>query len=274
MQYLIRPMLIFSFTVLMGIMAVAQKLKNEQDISVWSSVPIKVDGKVPIEDFKAYNKATGLFYTLSNDAKNIYLVMKSVDDINNAKIMMGGITFTVNTDGKKKEKDACSVSYPVIVRQRNQAGGGNLRQRSNNSASAEKKQSADRSSTDSVVLARRRQQLALAKEIKISGFKEIKDSLISIYNEHNILAVSKFDDKGAYVYELAIPLRLLGLDLSSKEISYNLKVNGREFGMNFQGGGFGAEQGSGRSTARSGFDPSVFSPTDFWADYKIATGNK
>lgn len=250
----------------------AQKIPNVQDKSVWNPEAIKIDGKTTDDTFQASNKSTLLSYTMSNDDKNLYLVMKSSDNINNNKIMMGGITLVINADGKKKEKEAFSITYPVIVRQQGQRGqGGGMRQPGVTITSA--------ASADSAALERRKQQLAAAKEIKVFGFKDIQDSLISIYNEYEILAVSNFDKEGAFIYELAVPLKLLGLTLNSKEFAYNIKINGIQFGGGFGGrmgggqggggfggGGFGGGQGGGRG----GFDPSAFLPTDFWGKYTLA----
>ena len=85
----------------------AQKLPDVQAGAVWANSPLKVDGKLvdAAEPFQAYNKNTKLFYTLSNDDKNLYLAVKSTDGGNNNKILMGGITFSVNASGKKKDKD-------------------------------------------------------------------------------------------------------------------------------------------------------------------------
>ena len=256
----------------------AQKLPNVQEKSIWASSPVKIDGKTSDVTFEAANKSTMLSYTISNDEKNLYLVIKSTDNMNNSKIMMGGITLSINTEGKKKENEGFSITYPVIVRQargqatRSQGGTGGPGQRT-------------LGNTDSAMLARRKQQLSASKEIKVLGFKDIRDTLISIYNEHEISAMANFDEKGTFIYELALPLKALGLSPGSKEFAYNIKINGRQFGGGFggvgvvrsegnapgsgqgTGGGFGGGQGGG---GRGGFDPSIFLPTDFWGKYTLA----
>ncbi len=264
-----------------NMLAFAQKNPNVQDKPVWASAPIKIDGKITEDVFQASNKSTLLSYTMANDDKNLYLVIKSTDNTNNNKIMMGGIKLSINTDGKKKEKDGFSITYPVIVRAQRQRGQGGFGQRTTGG------------SADSAMLAMRKQQLAAAKEIKVLGFKDIQDSLISIYNEFDIKAAANFDEKGAFVYELAIPLNLLGLTLASKEFAYNIKLNGLQFGGGgirvqggggeggqggggigggggFGGGGRGGFGGGGGGSARGGFDPSAFLPTDFWGKYTLA----
>ncbi|MFD2163268.1 hypothetical protein ACFSJU_12755 [Paradesertivirga mongoliensis] len=267
-----------------SLLASAQKASNVQEDPVWAYSPLKVDGKTTDESFKASNKSTLLSYTMSNDDKNLYLVIKSTDNTNNNKIMMGGITLTINTDGKKKEKDGYAITYPVVARPqrgqgRGQGGGqgGGFGQRGAGGAV----------NTDSIMAVRRKQQLAGAKEIAVTGFKDITDSLISIYNEYGINVGASIDDNGAFVYELAIPLKVLGLSLTSKDMAYNIKINGRQFGGGggfggggfggggFGGGGFGGGGGGfegrqGGGGGRGGFDPSAFLPTDFWGKYSLA----
>ena len=57
------------------------KLKNIQTSSVWAPAGVKVDGSLKEWDdtFQAYNKTTSLFYTVCNDDKYIYFVVKSID---------------------------------------------------------------------------------------------------------------------------------------------------------------------------------------------------
>src|SRR5471030_404342 len=113
---------LFKLTVILlfiGYGAVAQKkLDNIQQGGVVAPEKVKIDGKFgEWEDtFAAFNKTTKLFYTLSNDDKNLYLVVKCTDAINNSKIMGGGVTLTINTAGKKKEEGAYSVTFPIVAR--------------------------------------------------------------------------------------------------------------------------------------------------------------
>jgi hypothetical protein len=273
--FFLNVLLILGFS----LFAAAQKIQNVQENGVWATIPLKVDGKNNESTFQAYNKSTLLSYSMSNDDKNLYLVVKSDDNANNNKIMMGGITFTINADGKKKEKDGFVLTYPVIVRGQRQRGQG-LGVRTQTGT------------VDSAFLAMRRQQLTASKEIKVFGFKNIPDSLISIYNEYDISVAANFDNEGAFIYELAIPLNLLDLT-DRKDFAYNIKINGFQFGARsnygnaqvserysgrVEGGSEGRQGGEGRlrvsdgvqGGGRTGFDPSAFLPTDFWAKYTLA----
>lgn len=256
------------------------KLKDVQPAAVWVPAGLKVDGNLKEwnDTFQAYNKSTRLYYTLSNDANNIYLAIKSTDATNNAKIAAGGITLTVNTDGKKKDKDAFVLTYPVI----NRAAGGGQGGRRGGGRNA--------LASDSASVAAAHQQFVLsAKEIKVVGFTSVEDTLISIYNEYGIKAAIGYDAQGSFTYELAVPLKMLGLSSGdTKEIAYNIKLNGLQIAArNDDGGGFvggggfgggggrsrgGNGGGGGNGGARSAIDfAELASPSDFWAKYSLAT---
>jgi hypothetical protein len=265
-------------------------LKDVQATSVWAPANVKIDGKINEweDSFQAYNKSTRLFYTVSNNDKYLYLALTSTDDGNNTKIAAGGITFTINTTGRKRDKHAFIITYPVVAgRGRGQRGGGR----------AGGRQQPGEADTAAIAAARR-QFIAASKEIKVLGFKEVDDTLISIYNEYGIKAAIGYDTLGNYSYELAVPLKLLGLSpANSAQIAYNIKVNGLEVGGGgqakvmldgFGGGGIsisGMPAGGGGRGGRGGGGPGggvksdrggnidfadLTSPTDFWGKYTLA----
>jgi hypothetical protein len=251
-----------------AINAFAQKSDEIQEGNIWVST-IKVDGKITEwqTPLKATNRSTNLSYTLGNDGKFLYLAIQSKDLINNNKILLGGITFSVNLDGKKKSKDGFSLTFPVINRQRNQNGqrtGGQRTFGQGGGGGFGQPQQRTQAQRDSMQIARAKTQLAAAKEIKVFGVKSITDSLISIYNEYGIKASSSINDTGILTYELAIPLDLLQLSINKlKEFAYNIKLNGLQ--MNGFGGG-GGFNGGGNMDFQA-----LISPTDLWGKYTLAT---
>lgn len=253
--------------------AKAQKLKDVQEISAAAPPQIRVDGKNKEwnDGFLAHNKRTNIFYTLCNDDKNLYLVIKSDNVENNAKILAGGITFSVNADGKKKQKESINLTYPLISRtdRRGQGGGGGRRGMGRGGDRNAAQTAAER---DSIAAATQQIQLAQVKEIKVTGFKDITDTLISIYNEYGIKASASIDKDRLFFYEMAIPLGKLGISPGS-EFAYNIKVNGLEisnFGGGGGGGGFGGGVRGGRSGGGGNIDfQSLTSPTDFWGKYTL-----
>ena len=279
----------------------AQKLNDVQDVSVWASA-VKVDGKHNEweNNFKATNKSTNLTYTLANDAKNLYLAIQSKDVTNNSKILLGGISLTVNPSGKKNDKEGFKVIYPVVARRRPGgapgAGGGATTgvrvQGGPGGGGFGRFQDMSPMQRDSMQRAIARTQLGGAKEIKVFGFKDIPDSLISIYNEYSIKTIASISDEGVFMYELSIPLELLEMSADKpKEFSYNIKLNGLQ--INFGGfaggarpgggGGEGAPMvrvevagggGGGMGGGMGGFNfQDLITPTDFWGKYILTKEN-
>jgi len=265
-----------------GLQLLAQAhLKDVQVTSVWAPANVKIDGRLNEweDNFQAFNKSTRLFYTLSNNEKYLYLAITCTDAQTVNKIAAGGITLTINTAGKKREKGAFSLTYPVI----SNSGGGRGR-------GARRQQT---SGTDTAAIAAAHKQfIASSKEIKVLGFKDVDDTLISIYNEYSIKTAIAYDTIGNYNYELAVPLKLLGISAGNMtEIAYNVKVNGLQLGDSGQvkvmldgfqsggisisgngGGGRGRGGGSGGGKSDGGnFDfQDLTSPTDFWGKYTLA----
>src|SRR5258708_938721 len=247
-----------------GIKVFAQShLKNVQVTSVWAPANVKIDGKINEweDNFQAYNKSTKLFYTLSNNEKYLYLAITSTDAQNVTKIAAGGITFIINTAGKKKDRDAFILTYPVVAGSgRGQRGGGRFGGRPQSSGN-----------DTAAIAAAHRQFIAASKEIKVFGFKDVSDTLISIFNEYGIKKAIGYDSLGNYNYELAIPLKLLKISPDSTgEIAYNVKVNGLEIGGGFEakvmvdniqisglGGGGGRGGGARGGGARGGDNEKV-----------------
>lgn len=229
-----------------GTFAQQAKSKDVQTEGFWAPANLKIDGSLTEWDdsFQAYNKSTRLFYTVSNDDKDVYLTVESTDVANNNKIAAGGITFTINTAGKKKDKDAAIITYPVITRGagRGQRGGGGGGGRGGFGGGRN-------AVTDTAVTnAAHKQLIATSKEIQVLGIKDITDTLISIYNEYSIKAAIGYNAQGNYTYELAVPFKLLGISPGkAKDFAYNLKVNGLQIPArvrdNAAGGGRGGDTG-------------------------------
>jgi hypothetical protein len=281
----------------------SKKLKDVQANNLFAPSSVKIDGRLREwnNDFQAYNKSTHLYYTVANDEKNLYLVIKTSDMTTSAKIAAGGISFLINTDGKKKEQDAYTLTYPIIPRPTGRpggggppgaAGGGGMRLMTFGGGPGGPGSGRGGAPDSAMVKAMHERTINAAKEIKVAGFKEITDSLIAIYNEYNIKAAINYDDAGAFIYELAVPLKLLGLGVDdSKELAYNIKLNGLQFNFRMVpdgdgppgggGGGPGGPGGGGMRTmtfsgppgggGRGGIDfQDLTNPSDFWGKYTLA----
>jgi hypothetical protein len=266
-----------------------QKVTDLQEVSIYAPQLVKADGKNNEwgNNTFAVNKSTNISYLISNDDKNLYLVVKSSDVANNSKIMAGGITFSINPDGKKKEKESITLTYPLINRAQFRrpgqgGGGGQMRMGGFGGGGSQMSQK----QRDSAMVAMQKTQLAQVKEIKIRNFKNTTDTLVSIYNDLGIKAAASIDKDNVYFYEAAIPLDQLGLTIdNAKEFAYNVKLNGLQLpgldggfgggGRGPGGGGFGGGRGSGGGFSGGrgpggGFDfQAMISPTDFWGKYTL-----
>lgn len=259
----------------------AQKLPDIQIVNPLVPKSIKIDGK-DLEwnnSYAAENKRTELFYSLSNDDKNLYLVLKSSTASVVNKIMVGGITFMINLESKKREKDAVGITYPLISRnnavQRNRQG---QNRQANGQGGFQISKAPTTIQKDSLLSALRKAQLAAVKEIKVFGFKNITDSLISIYNEFGIKAVATIDKDGLYFCEFAIPLNnLIQTGDALSNFAYQIKVNGLSATVqesSFQGNSNGFRAGG---NSRS-FNPSnnnintnqdLTASVNFWGKYTL-----
>jgi hypothetical protein len=260
----------------------AQKLPNVQEASVYAPATIKIDAKInDWGNLQAFNKANGLSYTIANDDKTLYFVVKT-DDPNIAnKIAAGGIDLTINTVGKKTNKDAYIITFPMVDATKLRSQMSQFSNMRRGGTSGEQ--------MDSAAIAKmRKQAVTNFKEIKLTGFKNIADSVISMYNDLGIKAAVTYDDNGALISELAMPLKYMGLTGSAVELTYNIKLNGLNVnamltgsGINAQAlaaaaaaasGGGGALAGGGGFIAIRGMGDiqGMISPTDFWGKYTMA----
>jgi hypothetical protein len=245
------------FGMIIPIATYAQK-HNEQGLKVPAQV--KIDGKLKEWTPESYNSSTMLYYIVANNADNIYLALKCTDKQTQNKILAGGITFALNADGKKKDQEAPAVTFPLVtpgagraMRMGGRRFGGGVGQESTN--------------TDSAIAAAHKQAIASFKEIGLTRLTGITDSVVSIYNDHAIKAAINFDDKGDMVYELAVPLKALGIVTpNAKELAFNIRVNGLQLNNN------GSSQRRNARFAGSGGGGmmEMALPTDFWGKYRLA----
>ncbi len=296
--------------------ATAQKLPDSQDKSLRAPKGVKVDGKADEwGTLQAFNKNTEIAYTMANDDSTLYFVVQSATPNIIGKILRGGITLTLNTEGKKREKDAVSVTFPVpadaVQRTDSRAGGGVVlgggggggRTGTITVVSGGSSLGGGAVAGDAATIKRRRDSIAFvnntksiekAKDVKVKGIAAITDSLLSIYNEEGIKARSTYVKDGVYTYELAIPLKYLGISLKEvkegatttqsastssglsvqnlKELMFNVKLNGMGGpGLSFVGGGVTNITINGASAGSGGANDvmAMFAATDFWGKYLL-----
>ncbi|RZA02427.1 MAG: hypothetical protein EOP47_06950 [Sphingobacteriaceae bacterium] len=275
--------------------AQAQKLPSVQEASLPAPANVKIDARLTEwgDQLQAYNKTVDLGYTIANDDKNLYLVMKATEPSITNKITAGGITLAINTDGKKSLKEAYIISFPLV-------DANSLRNQMSSFRSQPMGMGNDPKADSARIETMRKQAVKTFKEIKLVGFKDIADSVVSIYNVYGIKAAVDYDDKGAMICELALPLKYFNTSATKPEFAYNIKLNGLDITamMNSMMAGAGAAGGArtidvaggGGGNVTGGFrvnggdfaggGPTIrvrgmgdmqgmTAPTDFWGKYTL-----
>jgi hypothetical protein len=184
----------------------AQTIKNDDlVVSRWAEKPINVDGQLKDwnDSLRYSNDDTQFAFNLSNDDKTLYLAIKSKNKQNLNRILARGISFSVNTDGKKKAKE--TVVFPIIERSSQQV--------------KPLKGQPDIKEEQANILSR-------MQKIDVSGFAEILDGSISMNNTYGIGAAAGFDSENNLVTEIAIPLQHLGITNNHESIAILIEING------------------------------------------------
>jgi len=262
-----KPLISTLTLILFSIIAYAQKLPPVQLSSLRAPVNIKIDGKATEWDnkFQAYNNATDIFYTLSNDDDNLYLIVQSPDNDIINRIVGGGITLTIQKSVKKTDKSGVSVTYPIakslIFSLRGKKG---------------VPPDTTASFLQTTMITNNKKLNEKCTMIGVTGIIGL-DSLISVYNEDGIKAANKFDLKKVYTMEIAIALKHLGLSVNdAPKFAYQVRVNGAKgFGGMFVIPNPNAtpEQLASQekmTQSLNAFTAKLTSPTDFWGEYILA----
>lgn len=243
----------------------AQRLPNKQSRSLLAPHSPSIDGNLAEwqNKFQAFNKSTELFYTLSNDDMNLYLVIRSGDPLI-ARKMLHGITFSLSTNVKQVGTAAPSFTFPLI----------DWKVRSPILSAVGKQTGAktkDREvPSDSLINAINLQLNQVAK-IKTTGLANSRDTVTFIKNSKIIKAVGKFDKEFAFTYEFAVPLKQLGQ--KGNTFLYNVKLNGSNPNAAVSSDGTATINADGRGIpvvlTVSPNELTVQLPTDFTAEYTL-----
>ncbi len=255
--------------------AIAQKLPDVQKVPMRAPVNMVIDGNAADwgNRFQANNQATSVLYSVANDDNKLYFIIHAETEVIIHKMMRGCVTITINTSGKKTDKGAAAITFPNYV-------AGTF---PNVSISAKPKKIADtmllKLKTDTFMRKMNKRLADMQKLIAVTGIKQITDTLISVYNDYDIEAKALLDSKLYYNYELAVPLKCLGLSIdNAAKFSYNVRLNGIEpKGSTFQISGTSGftyvfnDKGQRIATlGRDQRDLTMAYPNDFWGEYTLA----
>ncbi|TSJ40593.1 hypothetical protein FO440_12650 [Mucilaginibacter corticis] len=249
-----------AFTLLFAANVIGQKLPNKQEVSFRAPAKLKIDG-IATEwgnKLQAYNKSTQIFYAISNDDKNLYLIVQAkYEEIIN-KIIRGGITLIINHSINKKDPQPVTVTYPVLR-------GSDMSRIANGIVGRFYKQP-DTSYKPVTITELNNRLDAGSKTIITTGIKNLDSDTLSVYNTDGIKAAAQFDNNTLYNYELAIPIKYLDLPNNGVDpFSYQLKVNGLPEQV------YTHNDSSSSSAAPPPYDATTaLATTDFWAQYTLA----
>lgn len=194
-----KSIIVFVTLFIFTITSYGQKKSNTAIKNQWITAVIDAKHNEWGDSLQNFDEETKFHYAIANDNDNIYLAIASSDKQRIQNIISGGITFFINTGGKKK--DGQSIIFPVDVSY---------------------KQNEKATNPEQLI----RQSLTSAHAIQVLGFKEILDGDISVNNDYGIKAAATLNSEGQFIYEAAIPLKQLNLPpASAEELTINIKLN-------------------------------------------------
>lgn len=249
------------------------KLPNVQQNSLRAPANVKIDGKVTEwgDRLRAYNAGTEIYYSIANNQDYLYLAVQATDQQIIKKIIVGGLDFTINTSGNKKDKDSAIITFPFY-----QKGQNHPYVTLEKASEINKDLPSYASRWDSLINTSNNKIKSGFKFIGTSGIKNITDEMIPVYNAEGISAAAMLDNNLYYNFEMAVPLKLLAGNATINSIAYNIKLNGHAFGgsdlkdsgrfvmwVGRDGQNYRMEDSSPRSW-------SLASATDFWGEYALA----
>jgi len=286
---------IYLFVVMMNI-SYAQKLPNKQEVSLRTPADLKIDGNSTEwgNQYQAYNKSIECFYTIANDDDKLYLILHATKSNIIEKMVKEELALQFSLSGKKDDDKNVTILFPVMpiatCRQVLLSAGKKLNAGNYLIPGYDPKDTAYISKLKSSISSANTKLTENMKEIKISGITPIVDTvagvtektpyyrllplhihyfkIISVANDDHIRATSRFDETGAYTYEMSIPIKYIGLSTDNfQKIIYNIVIHGR--GEDARPGNtwwYGPVVNGTKEILYQDLE----NPTDFWGEYILA----
>jgi len=214
-----------------GNIARAQKQPSIQETSVRAPQNIKIDGFLKEwkdEALAASNPATRIDYTISNDDNYLYFTMCGKGVRVTTKALNSGVIFTISRGMDKKSRakatDNVTISFPLPQTE----------QTIDHIMAATREVNdlytdipTNKKILDSVQVVTNARLPVVLKELKVKGIPSITDSILSVYNIEGIKAAAHITIARLWTYELAIPLKSLGLSVANGDkFSYHVMLPG------------------------------------------------
>jgi hypothetical protein len=234
---------------------------------------MKIDGKITEWGHRllTYNKACEIKYSIANSSDYLYLAIQATDVEIIQKIITGGLTFTINTNGKK-DKNGLIITFPVYEK-----GKSHPYLNLENQKEIKDDKANYNARLDSLINSGNAKIKSAFKFIGIAGLKNVTEEMIPIYNAEGLAAAAMLDNSLYYNFELSVPLKLLATGSKPEKLAYNIRLNGLAFGgsdlkmvrdrfLVFKGAD-GKDYMLGDATPRNW---SLATPSEFWAEYTLA----
>ncbi len=224
----------FSFTFL-ALIALTFSLSAQSDVSRsrWKTQDIRVDGndKDWGKPLNFFDSGSGLWYAISNDNQNLYMVFSVSDQMKMRKLIRSGWSIELSSKEKKRKFNAM-LSFPAVMMGKGfQPGTNEMENRAEGNLMIKNYES---------------QMPGLTLKGFLSGQSELK------LNDHKDIQVAiGADSEQNLIYEIAFPLKdLMPETLIQKDelITLNVNVNA----MTRPGGGGNGNYGGGRSGGGGG----------------------
>jgi len=195
-------------------------------------VNIVIDGSIKEwgDSLSYYSPEERLNYAITNSKDTLYLAVKIYDRSEIMRVLNAGLTFIIDPKGKKKE--TYSLTYPLNVQ------GGSSIPFNRNPGENEEVSQEERNEL-------LQEKLTRLRGIKVVGFKDIDDDMITTSNTYGIQTSVNYDEAGNLIYEEAIPLKFFHAD-NKAEWAFNIRINAIQHPKptdDGNGGGGGARSG-------------------------------
>ncbi|MVN21217.1 hypothetical protein [Mucilaginibacter arboris] len=177
---------------------------------------IQVDGNLKDwgDSLNYYNEAKRLHYGFADDKENLYFAIRIENRGQQEQAMRNGITLAFNPEGKKKE--TYSLTFPSPEQDENSLY---VMPKMDNAITEQQLKQENMEE-------QRKADLLKLRDIEVKGFKDIETDHITTANTYGIKTVLNMDDKGALVYEAAIPIKMLHIDnTNGKPWLFDIKIN-------------------------------------------------
>lgn len=240
----------------------------------WQKQPLTIDGNDsdwvrPLPGLDASEKLT---YAMTNDADNLYILISTKDAAEQNKILSGGMTVWVNSQGDKSNDGAIGLGFPLDPH-----------------SNREKQLMAE---ARPEVYKNRSAKLDDADEYELYGFSLDEPIQHYKYDEENKEGVQvrmNYNQSGDLVYEAKVPLKAVYPKLShytNRELAVGIFIEGIPappgarggggggggvsiggglgFGSFGSGGGIGLSIGSGSLARLGGGKGSPYKPKKIW----------